>query len=38
MAKQKFTNYIPRPKPKKRPGIHKKSKNKKEKLNIKKLK
>jgi hypothetical protein len=35
MAKQKFTNYIPRPKPKKRPGVHKKSKNKKEKLNQK---
>ena len=31
MAKQKFTNYTPRPKPPKRPGVHKKSKNKSEK-------
>jgi len=30
MAKQ--THYIPRDKPKKRPGIHKKSKSKSEKL------
>jgi hypothetical protein len=30
MAKQ--TNYIPRDQPKKRPGIHKKSKSKSEKL------
>jgi len=32
MAKQKFTSFTPRPKPKKRPGIHKKSKSKSEKL------
>ena len=32
MAKQKFTNFTPRPKPPKRPGVHKKSRNKKEKL------
>lgn len=31
MAKQKFTNFIPRPKPKKRPRVHKKNKNKAEK-------
>jgi hypothetical protein len=32
MAKQKFTHFIPRDKPKKRgPGAHKKSKNKQEK-------
>jgi len=32
MAKQKFTHFIPRDKPKKRgPGAHKKSKNKNEK-------
>ena len=32
MAKQKFTHFIPREKPKKRgPGAHKKSKNKSEK-------
>jgi hypothetical protein len=24
MAKQKFTHFVPRPKPKKRPGRHKK--------------
>ena len=31
MAKQKFTHFIPREKPKKRKGAHKKSKNKGEK-------
>ena len=35
MAKQNFKNFVPRPKPKKRPGVHKKSRNKKEKLNQK---
>ena len=35
MAKQKFIHFVPRPKPKKRPGRHKKSRNKKEKLNQK---
>ena len=25
MARQKFTHFVPRDKPKKRPGIHKKS-------------
>jgi hypothetical protein len=30
MAKQKFTHFIPREKPKKRIGIHKKSENKSE--------
>jgi len=29
MAKQKFTDFIPREKPKKRPGRHTKSPNKK---------
>jgi len=28
MAKQKFTHFIPRDKPKKRPGVHKKTQNK----------
>ena len=36
MAKQKFTHFVPRPKPKKRPGVHKKRKNKKEKRDFKK--
>jgi hypothetical protein len=36
MAKQKFTHFIPREKPKKRRGVHKKSKNKSEKLSSKK--
>lgn len=36
MARQKFVHYVPRPKPKKRPGVHKKSKNKSEKLQQKK--
>ena len=31
MAKQKFTNYVPRPKPPKRPRRHKKNLNKTEK-------
>ena len=31
MAKQKFTNFVPRPKPKKRPRVHKKNLNKAEK-------
>ena len=31
MAKQKFIHYVPRPKPPKRPGVHKKRKNKSEK-------
>ena len=33
MAKQNFSLYTPRDKPKKRPGKHKKSKSKSEKLN-----
>jgi hypothetical protein len=36
MAKQKFTHFVPRPKPKKRPGDHKKNKNKSEKRDFKK--
>jgi len=36
MAKQKFVHYVPRPKPKKRPGVHKKNKNKSEKRMFKK--
>ena len=32
MAKQKFVHFVPRDKPKKRPGVHKKSQNKSEKL------
>ena len=28
MAKRKFTNFVPRPKPRKRPGRHTKSLNK----------
>ena len=31
MAKQKFTHFVPREKPRKRPGRHKKSLNKNEK-------
>jgi hypothetical protein len=31
MAKQKFTHFVPREKPKKRKGVHKKSQNKSEK-------
>ena len=30
MAKQKFVHYVPRPKPKKRPGRHKKDLKKNE--------
>jgi len=32
MAKQKFTHFVPRDQHKKRPGVHKKSQNKSEKL------
>jgi len=35
MAKQKFTTFIPRDKPPKRKGVHKKSLSKGEKLNKK---
>jgi hypothetical protein len=35
MAKQKFVHYVPRPKPRKRPGRHKKRLNKHEKDNKK---
>jgi hypothetical protein len=38
MAKQKFKEFTPRPKPKKRPGVHKKRKNKSEKRSFKKYK
>jgi len=31
VARQKFVHYVPRPKPRKRPGKHKKSLNKSEK-------
>jgi hypothetical protein len=31
MAKQKFVHFVPRDKPKKRPGVHKKTQNKNEK-------
>ena len=31
MVKQKFVHFIPRDKPKKRPGVHKKSQSKSEK-------
>ena len=37
MAK-KFKDFVARAKPKKRPGVHKKSRNKKEKLNQKNTK
>ena len=36
MAKRKFTNFVPRPKPKKRPGRHTKSLNKSKKRSYKK--
>ena len=36
MAKQKFKDFIPRPKPRKRPGKHKKRMNKNEKRSFKK--
>ena len=35
MAKQKFVHFVPRPKPPKRKGVHKKSLSKSEKLNKK---
>lgn len=35
MARQKFVHFVPREKPKKRPGVHKKSLNKSEKRNKK---
>jgi len=35
MARQKFIHYVPRPKPKKRPGRHKKSLSKSEKRSYK---
>jgi len=37
MARQKFVNYVPRPKPRKRPGRHKKRLSKSEKKSYKKL-
>jgi len=36
MAKRSFKNFVPRPKPRKRPGRHKKSLNKNEKRSFKK--
>jgi hypothetical protein len=36
MAKKKFTTYVERPKPKKRPRVHKKNMNKQEKRQTKK--
>ena len=36
MAKQKFKDFVPRPKPRKRPRVHKKNKNKQEKRSFKK--
>jgi hypothetical protein len=36
MARQKFVHFVPRPKPKKRIRIHKKSMNKSEKRSFKK--
>ena len=36
MARQKFTNFVPRPKPRKRPRRHKKNLNKSEKGSQKK--
>tara|TARA_R100000664_G_scaffold3886_1_gene8294 strand:- start:1026 stop:1160 length:135 start_codon:yes stop_codon:yes gene_type:complete len=35
VARQKFVHFVPRPKPKKRPGRHKKDLNKHEKRNKK---
>ena len=29
MARQKFVHFVPRPKPRKRPGVHKKTKEQK---------
>jgi len=37
VAKQKFTHFVPRDKPKKRPGKHKKSQNKNEKRQKKQI-
>ena len=37
MATQKFTHFVPRDKPKKRPGVHKKSQNKNEKRQKKQI-
>ena len=37
MAKQKFVHYVPRPKPRKRPGRHKKRLNKNEKRSYKNI-
>jgi len=37
VAKQNFTHYVKRDKPKKRPGVHKKSQNKAEKINKKQI-
>jgi len=37
MARQKFTHFVPRDKPKKRPGVHKKSQNKNEKRQKKQI-
>jgi len=36
MAKRKFTTFVPRPKPRKRPRTHKKRLNKSEKRSLKK--
>jgi len=36
VAKRKFKDFVPRPKPKKRPGRHKKSLSKSEKRSFKK--
>ena len=36
MAKRTFKHFVPRPKPKKRPGVHKKSLNKNERTHHKK--
>ena len=35
MARVNFVHFVPRPKPKKRPGVHKKSMNKNEKRQMK---
>jgi len=37
MARQKFVHYVPRPKPKKRPRVHKKKLNKSEKRSYKNI-
>ena len=37
MAKQKFVHFVPRPKPKKRPGVHKNQEIRQKKGNRKKL-